>query len=124
MKKRKWLRSLLAVLVLWLAMTATDLYRVTHEFERPLFCILVNGADDGGSGTYIGLGYAFEIKGNFMPEDAFPGVTKYELKILAWLSTAASGTEVNVWLLESLAAALPEWRRLWPRRRIPVFRWS
>ena len=82
MKKRKMLLIFLAILVLWLGMTVTDLYLVTHEFEQPLFCILVNDADDGGSGTYIGLGYSFEIKGNFMPEDEFPGVTKYELKIL------------------------------------------
>jgi hypothetical protein len=29
-------------------------------------------------GTYQGLGYSFEIKGNFMPEDEFPGVTHYK----------------------------------------------
>lgn len=80
MKKRKRLLILLAVLVLWLATTAADLYLVTYEFERPMFCILVNGADDGGSGTYVGLGYSFDIEGDFMPEDEFPGVTKYALK--------------------------------------------
>lgn len=81
MKKRKTLFVLLAVLVLWLAVTATDLYLVTHEFEQPVFCVLVNSADDGGSGTYVGLGYSFEIEGNFMPEDEFPGVTEFTLKI-------------------------------------------
>lgn len=33
-------------------------------------------ADDGGSGIYKGLGYSFDIKGNYMPEDEFSGVTQ------------------------------------------------
>ena len=39
-------------------------------------------ADDGGSGTYKGLGYSFDIEGNFMPEDEFPGVTKARFYLL------------------------------------------
>ena len=80
MKKRKWLAVILAVIVLWLAVGMTDFFRV-YYFERPVFCVLVNGADDGGSGTYVGLGYSFAIQGNFMPEDAFPGVTRYRYRI-------------------------------------------
>ena len=38
-------------------------------------------ADDGGSGHYQGLGYSFDIKGHFMPEDECPGVTAYALRI-------------------------------------------
>ena len=34
-------------------------------------------ADDGGSGMYMELGYAFDIEGNFMPESADEGVTSY-----------------------------------------------
>jgi hypothetical protein len=30
---------------------------------------------------YYGLGYSFEIKGNFMPEDELPGVTQYKYYI-------------------------------------------
>ena len=79
--KRKILMIVSIILVLWLAIGVTDFARV-YYFERPMFCVLVNGADDGGSGTYVGPGYSFEIKGNFMPEDEFPGVTEYTYRIL------------------------------------------
>ncbi|MGM0482574.1 MAG: hypothetical protein ACQEP6_01765 [Patescibacteria group bacterium] len=42
---------------------------------KPIFAQVVNGADDGGSGSYVGIGYSIDIKGNFMPEDEFKGVT-------------------------------------------------
>ena len=45
--------------------------------EKPIFCVGAELADDGSSGRYIGLGYSFDIEGNFMPEDEFPGVTKW-----------------------------------------------
>lgn len=77
---KKWLKIAIIVTALWLAMGITDFARV-HGFEKPIFCVLLNGADDGGSGTYVGLGYSFEIRGNFMPEDEFPGVTHYEYRI-------------------------------------------
>lgn len=73
-------RLVLLVFVLWLAMGITDFSRVL-DFETPVFCRLVNGADDGGSGTYMGLGYSFEIEGYFMPEEEFPGVTQYTATI-------------------------------------------
>lgn len=75
--KKKWIAILLAI---WLVMGFADFARV-HDFEKPIFCVLVGGADDGGSGTYVGLGYSFEIQGNFMPEDEYPGVTKYTYRI-------------------------------------------
>ena len=37
---------------------------------------------DEGSGHYVGLGYSFDIEGNFMPDDEYPGVTKYTYYIL------------------------------------------
>ena len=51
--------------------------------------MLANSADDGGSGEYIGLGYSFDIEGNFMPEDEVSGVTAYRAKIFG--ITAGSG---------------------------------
>lgn len=80
MKKKNWLIVIAVFLVLWLAAGITDFCRV-YRFEKPLFCMLSDGADDGGSGHYIGLGYSFEIEGNFMPEDAFPGVSVYTAKL-------------------------------------------
>ena len=68
--------AVLAMVVLWLCVGITDFARV-HNYKKPLFCIGVNMADDGGSGNYVGLGYSFYIEGNFMPEEKNPGVTSY-----------------------------------------------
>lgn len=71
---------LAAILLSWLLAGATDFLRVA-SFEKPLFCILQDGADDGGSGHYVGLGYSFDIEGNFMPEDELKGVIRYTCRI-------------------------------------------
>ncbi|MCD8088095.1 MAG: hypothetical protein LUE22_05870 [Oscillospiraceae bacterium] len=70
-----------ALLLLWLMVGVVDFMRV-KSFEKPLFCIVRDSADDGGSGHYVGLGYSFDIEGNFMPEDELKGVTKYDYQIL------------------------------------------
>ena len=31
------------------------------SYDKPNFYALINGAGDGGSGKYIGLGYSFNI---------------------------------------------------------------
>ena len=80
MKKKRWVAVIGVIALLWLAAGAIDFGRVTH-FDRPMFCMLANGADDGGSGEYIGLGYSFDIEGKFMPEDEAPGVTAYRVKL-------------------------------------------
>lgn len=79
--KKTLLKIVIAVTVLWIVIGFVDYSRVCG-FEKPIFCIATNTADDGGSGHYIGLGYSFEIKGNFMPEDEFPGVTKWTYYLL------------------------------------------
>lgn len=76
MKKKKTIIVMICILVLWIAIGVVDYSRV-HSFEKPVFCVGTDLASDGGSGKYIGLGYSFDIKGNFMPEDEFPGVTKW-----------------------------------------------
>ena len=58
-----------------------------HSFERPIFCIVGETADDGDSGHYAGLGYSFDIKGNFMPEDELKGVTEYSYHLFGIQST-------------------------------------
>ena len=80
--KKKIISAIAVLLILWLSAGITDFIRVTRNFEKPIFCIPTETADDGGSGKYIGLGYSFDIKGNFMPEDEFPGVVKYDATIL------------------------------------------
>lgn len=67
---------ILAVLVLWLGIGITD-FALVHNYKMPLFCIGINTADDGGSGEYAGLGYSFDIEGNFMPEATNKGITSY-----------------------------------------------
>lgn len=81
-RRKKILLAVAIIVCAWILIGMTDFSRV-HSFERPIFCVLPSesGFDDGGSGTYIGLGYSFEIKGNFMPEDELPGVTEYTARI-------------------------------------------
>jgi hypothetical protein len=72
--------AICVLLLLWLTIGIVDLLKV-KSFEKPLFILKTETADDGGSGMYYGLGYSFEIKGNFMPEDELPGVTQYKYYI-------------------------------------------
>ena len=66
---------LVIVLMIWSIITIVDYKQVCHNFEKPVFAIPEITEDDGGSGIYKGLGYSYDIKGNFMPEDEFPDVT-------------------------------------------------
>jgi len=79
---RNVMRAVLLLALLWAAMLGTDYWQTTHEFEKPVFARSVIGFDDGGSGTYKGIEYSVEIKGNFMPEDEFPGITHTQFSIL------------------------------------------
>ena len=56
------------IFLLWFALAATDLLRL-NSFEMPIFARPTETFDDGGSGTYKGLGWRIELEGNFMPED-------------------------------------------------------
>lgn len=64
---RKWVRRLVAItlctlLVLWCGMFITDYVRC-GSLKEPIFVVAVDvTADDGGSGTYQGLGYRVEIE--------------------------------------------------------------
>ncbi|MEA1962298.1 MAG: hypothetical protein U9N81_13705 [Bacillota bacterium] len=82
MKNMKLIVRIICVLIVfWVIMLGTDYWKTTHDFEKPVFALCSNGADDGGSGTYKNIGYYIEIKGNFMPEDEFPGVTQAQFNI-------------------------------------------
>ncbi|NLG32084.1 MAG: hypothetical protein GX550_01015 [Syntrophomonadaceae bacterium] len=76
MKPNRIFIILLTIFLLWAAVVFSDYRQVCHNFNRPSFTIPIKTVDDGGSGLYAGLGYSFDIKGNFMPEDEFPGVTQ------------------------------------------------
>ena len=81
MKKKRIGIIVLAIILLWLAAGVTD-FALVHTYHKPIFCIGVELADDGGSGKYIGFGYSFDIEGNFMPDAKDYGVTSYRGYIL------------------------------------------
>ncbi len=74
--KKKIIIAIACIVTLWIAIGIVDFARV-YSFEMPFFCVGTKTFDDGGSGRYTGLGYSFDIEGNFMPGDEFPGVTKW-----------------------------------------------
>ena len=76
MKKKPIIIAMVCAVVLWVAVGIAD-YALVRGFDRPVFCVCVEPMQDGGSGKYVGLGYSFDIEGSFMPDDEFPGVTRY-----------------------------------------------
>ncbi|ADU28687.1 hypothetical protein [Evansella cellulosilytica] len=76
---------ILAVILLWVISGIIDFSLVNGFEKKPIFAIPTVTADDGGSGTYQGLGYSFEIEGDFMSVDEPPRVTYYEYYILGSL---------------------------------------
>lgn len=85
MKKSRKRIVLLAAAVLagvWVALGVVDFSRVC-SFKLPIFSRWTLRYLDGGSGTYTGLGYSFEIKGDFIGTDFDPaaGVTSYTAKL-------------------------------------------
>ena len=81
MKKKRTVIIVLAIILLWLAAGVTD-FALVHSYHRPLFCICAEPMQDGGSGKYVGLGYSFDIEGNFVTEAGHLGVTSYRGYIL------------------------------------------
>ncbi len=82
-KKKKVFFVFVILTAIWVMIGVVDFSRV-HSFEKPIFSIGAGTADDGGSGHYIGLGYSFDIEGNFMPEDELPGVTEYRFYLFGF----------------------------------------
>lgn len=68
------------LLISWISIAYSDYRKVAISYDKPNFCVLVNGADDGGSGKYIGLGYSFDIDGQ-LNTDAMYQVDTYTYKI-------------------------------------------
>ncbi|MBR5366541.1 MAG: hypothetical protein K6G29_11285 [Clostridiales bacterium] len=82
-KKKTILTICVVLLVVWALLFAVDTLSVAN-WKKPVFAVCFSGADDGGSGGYIGLGYSFRIRGNFLPDNApgtTAGVTKAEGKL-------------------------------------------
>lgn len=71
---KKIVSVIICIIIIWTLITAVD-FILVRNYRKPLFCIGIGLADDGGSGKYIGLGYSFYLEGGFMPDDDEPDVT-------------------------------------------------
>ena len=78
---KKFLYIILILLIVLLYFATIDYLRVA-TFQKPVFCIGTLVMKDGGSGKYVGLGYLFDIEGNFLPGEYPKGITKYNYYIL------------------------------------------
>ena len=76
MKKRKIIIAVVCAVILWITVGIVD-FSLVHSFRSPVFCVCSEPMQDGGSGKYVGLGYSFDIKGDYMPEDKLPGIIKW-----------------------------------------------
>ena len=90
-KGRAFLAVAAILVAAWLAMFATDYYRCA-TLQKPEFVIPLGAtADDGGSGTYIGLGYTVELEMS-IDIDGGLGVESVEMRLLGIAPIAASIT--------------------------------
>ena len=97
---------LLSATILWIILFSIDLFTVIVIHETPIFAQKDNerSFDDGGSGVYIGLGYSFDIMGNFMEFDELSGVMGanvylYSLKVGNYQRKNVDYFENKVWYL-------------------------
>ena len=84
MKNKKKIIILIIVVLLiglWTMIAYADYCQVGINWNRPKFCTLVNGADDGGSGYYRGFGYSFDIDGKLDANKGYQ-VDSYTFKVL------------------------------------------
>lgn len=64
--RKKAFGILLVLLLVWGCLFGVD-YARCMDLQKPLFTV-ASTADDGGSGTYHGLGYRVEIEGHLDAE--------------------------------------------------------
>lgn len=83
MKNRKkilyFLIALIIVLFLELTFVTTDFLRI-KSFEEPIFTYCKSADEEVR--IYYGIGYSFEVQGNFRLDDEFYGITQYKFYIL------------------------------------------
>lgn len=90
-KARVCVAAAVLLVLAWLAMFATDYHRCA-TLQRPEFVVPLGAtADDGGSGTYVGLGYTVELEMS-IDADGGLGVESVEMRLLGIAPIAASIT--------------------------------
>lgn len=95
MKSRKVLFGIVIVIVvLWSIIFIIDYARCTN-FKEPIFVISGETADDGGSGTYYGLGYRVEIEKNISSEYGLQ-LVKVEMYMFDKIITGAIADLENI----------------------------
>ena len=78
---KKIIISIVAVLILlWIIIFLVDYSRCSN-FKEPIYVVAGETADDGGTGTYYGLGYKVEIEKIISPEYGTK-IVKIEMYIL------------------------------------------
>lgn len=75
------------ILVLWGLIFTIDYVRCSH-FREPVFVVAGQTADDGGSGTYYGLGYKVKVDKNISAEYG-PELVKVEMYMFDKFITGA-----------------------------------
>ena len=67
MKKKTIVKGIIGICIVvvlaLITMGVVDYQKTMNNLEKPVFAQVVNGADDGGSGDYIGIGYTIDIHG-------------------------------------------------------------
>ena len=81
--KKTVIIALVSVIAVWLIMGIVD-FALVHSYHRPLFGICTESMQDGGSGKYVGLGYSFDIEGNFMPDVETPATEAEKPKVTSY----------------------------------------
>ena len=81
--KKKIIIAVVCVIAVWLIMGIVD-FALVHSYHRPLFGICTESMQDGGSGKYVGLGYSFDIEGNFMPDIETPATEAEKPKVTSY----------------------------------------
>lgn len=61
MKKKYLLLIISIIIIIWLSIFAID-YSRCNNLKQPIFVMGLETTDDGGSGTYLGLGYKVKIR--------------------------------------------------------------
>ena len=82
---------IIALIVLWGIIFFIDYSRCAN-FKEPIFVVSGVTADDGGSGTYYGLGYKVKMEKNISAE-AGPALVKVEMYIFDKFITGAISDE-------------------------------